>query len=254
MLLQNTVSGSARKRTLATAIADGQEQVTYRQLDEVSNRIAQRLISSGCRPGDRVGILMAKSIPAIAGILGTLKAGAIYVPMDTSSPPIRLKRIIDVCEPNFILCSGSGVALMSAIASNQGGAQFQCGWLDAAPPSQAAVEIAFTWGDCLSGPSDPPPCSSTEDDAAHILFTSGSTGIPKGVIITHRNVSQFLQWAGLFCRLLTGQDLLPSPAAFRPLYIRYLRHVSAPARNCIWFRRKSACFRRSSRSSFVGGN
>src|SRR6185437_2226712 len=98
MLLQDTVSGSARKRPLATAIADGQEQLTYRQLEEVSNRIAQRLILSGCRPGDRVGILMAKSTPAIAGILGTLKAGAIYVPMDTSSPPIRLKRIIDVCE------------------------------------------------------------------------------------------------------------------------------------------------------------
>src|SRR5258707_812734 len=146
MFLQDTVSHSALKQPDATAIVDGPQQLTYRQLDEVSNRVARLLIAAGCRESDRVGILLPKSIPAIAGMLGTLKAGAIYVPMDSASPPARLRRVVDVCEPRVILYSSAGAALFDAIVSESGSAPPPRGaWLEPGPPPKNRADLAFCW-------------------------------------------------------------------------------------------------------------
>src|ERR1051326_7222298 len=196
MLLQHTVMRAAEQRPDAVALVYGKERLTYGELDGLSNRIARILAGLGCRKGDRVALLLPKSIRAIAGMLGALKAGAIYVPMDAASPAARLARIIQVCEPRFILSAGPGAALLNTLTAEQlTGNAVQVGWLEDSPPAEPHFQVAFDWDACRAISFAPLDCSTSPGDPAHILFTSGSTGTPKGVVITHANVANFLHWA-----------------------------------------------------------
>ena len=196
MLLQDTVRRQAVERPDATAVVSQDCHVSYGQLDHWSTQIARLLLNCGCRPGDRVGLLLPKSIAAITGLLGVLKAGGIYVPMDTRSPLARLRKIVDSCEPTFILAAGEGSKLLEELCLNQPRTPaFSIGWLDAEDPRPRLLVGAFCWSDLHSVSADPLEHLVCENDPAHILFTSGSTGTPKGVIITHANVSHFLRWA-----------------------------------------------------------
>lgn len=183
MLLQDTVQIHAGETPDSTAIVSGKQRISYRELQQRSNQLARLLIRSGCGPGDRVGLLMPKSVEAITGMLGILKAGSIYVPMDTKSPAARLAKIVEACEPTLILALGNE------------------GTLDELP---AARSLQFSYDDLASETTDPLPPMVSADDPAHILFTSGSTGVPKGVVITHNNVMRFLKWAHRY--FATGPD------------------------------------------------
>src|SRR5262245_24229810 len=92
--LQEWLTRQAARIPDAVAVAMGQEKLTYRQLEESSNRLAWALAEYGCRKGDRVCLLAPKSLTAVQGILGILKADAICVPLDTSNPVQRLKKIV----------------------------------------------------------------------------------------------------------------------------------------------------------------
>src|ERR1700727_941384 len=81
----------------------GEERLTYRELELESNRLASLLVESGCSGGDRVCLLLPKSPTAIAAMIGVLKAGAAYVPIDVSSPAPRVESIIRACEPRLVL-------------------------------------------------------------------------------------------------------------------------------------------------------
>ncbi|MCU1335686.1 MAG: AMP-dependent synthetase and ligase [Bryobacterales bacterium] len=177
-------------------MAFNRQEMTYGELEESSNRLAQMLKAVGCQRGDRVGLLMSKSIPAIVGMIGILKAECIYVPLDSSSPAPRLARIVQVCEPKYILAEGATRSLLSTLLSdNQIRSSVRIGFLEPRQPVDAGIDIAFFWDDLSSMPALAPAFESKPEDAAHILFTSGSTGVPKGVIITHSNVMHFLKWA-----------------------------------------------------------
>ena len=196
MLLQQAVTAQAQARPDATALVFKGTRLTYGTIEEASNRLAWLLIGAGCRSGDRVGLLMPKMPAAIVAMLAVLKADAIYVPMDPSSPAARQARVLEVSDFRCILAAGPVERnLRDALTLARLAQQPTIGWLDEVPPAEGVPAPAFGLDDLNSYPAKPPACANTADDVAHILFTSGSTGLPKGVMITHASVMHFIRWA-----------------------------------------------------------
>lgn len=193
--LAHLVTRQAERRPEAVAVVDCGHALTYADLEVRSRRVAARLLAEGCSRGDRVCLLMPKSLQAIVGLLGIYRASCIYVPLDPSSPAPRLAKMIDSCAPRFILAGGPvGRTLDQILADRQRGSAVDVAWLGEDPPGAVAFQPRFAAADLgggddiLRAPAGAPP------DTAHILFTSGSTGTPKGVVITHANVLHFVDW------------------------------------------------------------
>ncbi|GLZ35227.1 hypothetical protein Lesp02_74140 [Lentzea sp. NBRC 105346] len=138
---------------------------TYRELDEVSNRLARELIARGVRTESRVAISMRRGPDLIVAMLGVLKAGGCYVPVDTSAPAERLAYILADSEPVCLIADTL---------------------IDSAVPVIALDELPAHSTEPVG------PVGLTADNAAYVIYTSGSTGKPKGVTVTHRNVRTLL--------------------------------------------------------------
>jgi amino acid adenylation domain-containing protein len=178
-----TAADFARERTLhqlfeeqacrtpeKIAVQCGEESVTYRELDLASSRLANHLRGMGVKVGDLVGLCAERSVEMVVGLIGILKSGAAYVPMDPAFPGSRLACMIEDSEMPVIVTQ-------SKLASRL-------------PPHSAKVVFldsnAGFSSDSISGPWAQP------EDPAYVIFTSGSTGRPKGVRIPHRAVINFL--------------------------------------------------------------
>jgi amino acid adenylation domain-containing protein len=196
MLLQQGLAAQARARPDAVALVFKNVRVTYGALEEASNRLARVLADSGCRRGDRVALLMPKMPAAIIAMFGVLKADAIYVPLDPAGPGVRLARMLEASDCRCILAAGPvGPMLREALAAAKLEQRPLIGWLDGELPAEADLAPTFTVRDLDAYPATTPACTNGDGDIAHILFTSGSTGAPKGVMITHRSAALFIRWA-----------------------------------------------------------
>lgn len=194
-LLQDGIADHAEKRPDARALVFQDTAISYGALESESNRLAQCLREHGCQRGDRVALLMPKLPMTIVAILATLKADAVYVPIDPSMPASRILKILQKSGALWMLAAGPVQKQVNEILRDPTlGSQLRLGWLDAQVPSELAISPHITAGDIHTCAATRPTCENRATDPAHILFTSGSTGEPKGVVITHSNVRHFVDW------------------------------------------------------------
>lgn len=194
--LDQWVTRQAEWRPDAGAVVLGDERLTYGQLEVLSNRLARCLRESGCQSGDRVCLLSPKSPTAIAAMVGIYKADCAYVPLDPAGPARRLTRIVDSCEPRWIVAAGPVVSMLDELfLEDRFRASIRVGWLGSDRAQGEHFRTEFSARDLDAFPQAPVDAKRTGQDLAHILYTSGSTSDPKGVVITHANVIHFVEWA-----------------------------------------------------------
>ncbi len=170
----------------------GHGMVTYQELATLSDRVRDRLAVLGVRAGDRVGLYMHKSIDAVASILGILKNGAAYVPVDPGAPAARNAYILNNCAVRVVIVEERfeaklrdelaqlGTTPQLFLLEGTGGGVPLCQALDRKDAQSPAPAV--------------PTAIPVQDDIAYILYTSGSTGRPKGVILSHENAVSFVDW------------------------------------------------------------
>jgi len=161
----------------APALTFGGESVTYAELDARANRLAHHLVKRGARKDSLVGLLVERSAETIVGILGILKAGAGYLPLDPAYPDDRLAYVLED--------SGASVVVSTA------------GLAGRLPGEGTTIVRVDVDADAIAAePSGAPPIDVSPDALAYVIYTSGSTGKPKGVQVTHANVVRLFAATG----------------------------------------------------------
>jgi amino acid adenylation domain-containing protein len=218
-LLQQLRAEAAARQPQRPAVASEGCLLTYQELDRLSNKVARALLRLGVKPGDRVAVLTPKSAAAAIGVYGVLKAGACYVPLDSTAPVERLSYVAadsgaavivadDVTMPQAAALAERVPRLRDVLVTGLPG---RPGRPEAAlAPASGAAIMPWT---AVAAESEEPMAEerAIETDLAYILYTSGSTGTPKGVMISHRNSLTFVEWAAAAARL-SEQDRVCSPA------------------------------------------
>ncbi|MBL8859733.1 MAG: LLM class flavin-dependent oxidoreductase [Planctomycetes bacterium] len=166
------IEAQARTTPEAKAVSSGATTLTYRQLDERSNRLAAHLVSLGAKRGEFVGVCLERSVNLVVAVLAVMKSGAAYLPLDPSFPEERTRFMLSDSRARLAIASAGTVERVATgckdiVRIDADSAQIE------AHPSQRIES------DALPG------------DLAYVIYTSGSTGQPKGVMVEHGNVLNF---------------------------------------------------------------
>lgn len=178
-LIHQAFEAWAEERPFATAAQHEGESISYRDLNRQANRLAEKLAQHGVKAGDNVALFVRRSIPMLVGILATLKVGAAYVPQDIAvRPEKQLRHVMKTAATNVVLTLSKFQRLVPKASHTT---TIPIDHLMAEPFANAFDHIRFT-----------PEVAPTPDHRCFILFTSGTTGNPNGVQVTHRNVCNIL--------------------------------------------------------------
>jgi amino acid adenylation domain-containing protein len=172
----------------SVALVTGGHSLSYAELNRRANRLARLLRAEGAGPGERVALCLHRSADLIIAVLAVIKAGAAYVPLDPSYPRARMAAILDDAAPVAVLCHADLAELLPA-------------GRPALPVDQLGAEL-----DRL--PDTDPQVALSPADAAYVLYTSGTTGQPKGVLIEHHSVIGFVRAAQQLFELTPADRVL----------------------------------------------
>ena len=196
-LLQHILREGASRSPDHVAVRFGDREWSYAELDRRSDQLARTLRELSVRRGDRVGICLHKSLASVLSVFGILKAGGVYVPLDARAPAARLAYITRNCDIQVIVTSAECAAELEALLGEETPVQAVV-LTDPLSPGvlMPGARKVVAWDEVARGEASPLVDDGTiETDLAYILYTSGSTGEPKGVMVSHRTIFTFLRWA-----------------------------------------------------------
>jgi amino acid adenylation domain-containing protein len=174
-------SSQAKKTPGNIALKFKGNELTYQQLDEISNRVANYLVAKGIKPGILVPICLHRPLDMVIGIWGILKAGAAYVPIDPEFPAERIKYMIGDTAAEIVISDCHSTQFLTAAEG------------------KTIILADNDWNEVIGSSIDPTGIKHSPYSVAYVIYTSGSTGLPKGVLIEHRSIIDYLN--GLFNRL-----------------------------------------------------
>ena len=177
------VTRRAEEAPDAVAIEWRDGQTTYAQLEAQSNRIASQLQQLGCTPGDVVALLLRDPVEHIASVLGTMKAGAVFMTLDAGDPLARLQTLAQRVQPRWWIAEHDTAAVLHELTSRLDVPVQGLGLGASEVPGLAPLAAE-------PAPAVPPP----DADACYIFFTSGSTGQPKPILGRAQSLAQFIDW------------------------------------------------------------
>lgn len=199
---QEAFTFTAKKFPNKTCLIDSEKKFTYSQMDKFSNKIANFLINKGIKPNDKVCIFIEKNFYLYASILGVLKAGACWVPLNKTFHNNRIDYLLEKIKPFFIICSESNLDILDKN-------KYDILQIDTESSQQNIYSKKNI--SSLNSKLNELKFNLTKEDLAYIIFTSGSTGKPKGVMVSHGNTAEFLNVIDYF---------------FKPKKFLYFSHIS----------------------------
>lgn len=190
-LLHQAVTRAAEATPQQEALRCSGQSLSYAELAQRAASLARLLLEHGVQRGDRVGIYLNKSLESHVAVYGIMMAGAAYVPLDPFAPVARTCYVIRDCGIRWLVTGEEKRANLPAILD----AQPDMACLLGVTPGGDLAAPAIPWDQVWDAPAALPDLGLTEMDLAYILYTSGSTGDPKGIMHTHRSGLAFAQWA-----------------------------------------------------------
>src|SRR5262249_20421872 len=174
-LVHEMIREQARQRAEAIAVKSEQGDLSYRELNRRANQLAHYLRSRGVGREDLVGICAERSAEMVIAILGVMKAGAAYVPIDPADPRQRIESTLEDAQVKVLLTQER---LLGGLGTK----------------NQAIVYLDKNWDQIGSYSCEEPINVASSDGLVYAIYTSGSTGKPKGVMNTHRGIRNRLLW------------------------------------------------------------
>ncbi len=183
--LPELVSGQASATPNAVAIVSTTDSVTYVELEARANRLAHRLIAAGVRPESRVAVALPRSVELVVSLLAVVKAGGAYVPIDPDYPVDRITFMLTDAEPTLVITNADIPTTIPTLDPSDG-----------------------------DGPATAPEPTIEPANPVYLIYTSGSSGRPKGVVVEHQGLADYLAWARTAYPSATGASLLHTSVSF----------------------------------------